>query len=498
MTPTVSIIFPHQLFQNNPCLDKHRRVFLVEDDLFFSYQKFHKMKLVLHRASMKFYADFLVHQGYRVTYIDHRDYGALETFFKRNLGDESVNEVHLCEPVDFLLSKRIQRAASSNNLKVVEYTTPAFMNDVSRNEDHLGKLKNHYRLGDFYKKQRILHGILVENGKPIGSSWSFDQENRKSLPKNYSAPIPSFPEENQYVKKAIAYVQECFSDHPGAVQPFLYPVTFDEAERLMYNFFEYRFNDFGPYQDALSSTQPFLNHSMLSSSINCGLLTPKFVVNEALAYCAENTIRLSSLEGFIRQIIGWREFIRAIYERHGTRQRTSNQWNSNYQLSGELLNQLKPLREVQQKVEKCGYAHHIERLMVLGNFFTLAEIHPDSVYNYFMQYYIDAYDWVMVPNVYGMSLHADGGIMSTKPYISSSNYLIKMGAKKENEWTGLWDALYWRFVYKHQEFFKANPRTTPMTFHLTRMSSEKLEEHLRKASEFIDRQMLYEKSARQF
>ena len=184
MTPAVSIIFPHQLFQNNPCLDKHRRVFLVEDDLFFSYQKFHKMKLVLHRASMKFYADFLVHQGYRVTYIDHRDYGTLETFFKRDLGDESVNEVHLCEPVDFLLSKRIQRAASSNNLKVVEYTTPAFMNDVSTNEDHLGKLKNHYRLGDFYKKQRILHGILVENGRPIGSSWSFDQENRKPLPKN--------------------------------------------------------------------------------------------------------------------------------------------------------------------------------------------------------------------------------------------------------------------------------------------------------------------------
>jgi deoxyribodipyrimidine photolyase-related protein len=444
---------------------------------------------------MKFYADFLMNQGYRVTYIDHLDYGKLGTFFKRDLSDESVQEVHLCEPVDFLLSKRIQKAAKDNNLKIVEYRTPAFINDTVINEEHLGKEKKHYRLGDFYKKQRVLHNILVENGKPKGDSWSFDHDNRKSLPKDYTAPFPNFPEENQYVKKAIAYVDELFSENPGQVHPFLYPVTFDEAKRLMYNFFEYRFHDFGPYQDALSSTQPFLNHSMLSSSINCGLLSPKFVVHEALDYCNENTIPLSSLEGFIRQIIGWREFIRAIYERHGTQQRNLNTWNSNHQLNGELLNQLKPLRELHQKVEKCAYAHHIERLMVFGNFFRLAEIHPDAVYNYFMQYYIDAYDWVMVPNVYGMSLHADGGIMSTKPYISSSNYLIKMGAKKDSDWAPLWDALYWRFVYKHQEYFKSNPRTKPMTFHLNRMSQDKLEEHLRRATRFIDQQTYWQKKA---
>jgi deoxyribodipyrimidine photolyase-related protein len=485
MTPTISIVFPNQIFRDNPCLDKHRRVFIVEDDLFFSYQRFHKMKLILHRASMKFYGDYLMNQGYRVTYIDHHDYKNLGTFFKRDLSEEGVVEVHFCEPVDYLLSQRIQRAAEENNLRIVEYPTPAFMNSRALNNEFLGKEKNHYRLGDFYKKQRLHYDILIENGKPIGGNWSFDDENRKTLPKNYQAPLPNFPEENQYVKKAIEYVEEVFKDHPGEVHPFLYPVTFDEADQLMENFFTFRFNDFGPYQDALSSTQPFLNHSILSSSINCGLLTPKEVVERTLLYTQNHEIRYSSLEGFIRQLIGWREFIRAIYERHGTEQRNANKWNAHNKLNGSVFNQVKPLREVQRKVDKCAYAHHIERLMVLGNFFTLAEIHPNAVYNYFMQYYIDAYDWVMVPNVYGMSLHADGGIMSTKPYISSSNYLTKMGAKKDSEWTTLWDALYWRFVHKHKAFFNSNPRTRTMTFHLDRMSAEKLNKHLHTANEFL-------------
>lgn len=488
MTTAVSIVFPHQIFQKNPCLDKHRRVFIVEDDLFYSYQKFHKMKLILHRASMKFYADYLMNQGYRVTYIDHADYKNLGTFFKRDLSDEQVKEIHFCEPVDFLLSKRIKRAAKENNLCISEYQTPSFINSSELNEEFLGKEKKHYRLGEFYKKQRLHHDILIENSQPTGGSWSFDEENQKTLPKDYLAPFPDFPEENQYVKKAIDYVEINFKQHPGEVHPFLYPVTFEEADQLMENFFVYRFNDFGPYQDALSSTQPFLNHSMLSSSINCGLLTPGQVVEKALLFAQENEVRFSSLEGFIRQIIGWREFIRAIYERHGTTQRNSNKWKAEYQINGAILEQIKPLQEVQRKVERCGYAHHIERLMVLGNFFTLAEIHPTAVYNYFMQYYIDAYDWVMVPNVYGMSLHADGGIMSTKPYISSSNYLTKMGAKKNAEWTVVWDALYWRFVYKHQDFFKANARTRPMTFHLDRMTTEKLNKHLEVANNFLKQQ----------
>jgi len=487
MTPAVTIIFPNQLFEQHPALDKHRRVFLLEDDLFFEYQPFHKMKLVLHRASMKFYHDYLVNQGYRVTYVDAADYRHFEDFARRNLSDEGVVEAHYCEPVDFLLEKRMEKGCAENKLKQVVYRTPAFLNTKSLNEEFLGKTSKHYRLGDFYKKQRLHHNVLLENGKPMGGSWSTDAENRKALPKNYLAPNPYFPTENQYVQRAIDYVNQHFPNNPGHVRPFLYPVTFEEANQALHNFLQFRFNDFGPYQDALSADQPFLNHSLLSSSINNGLLTPDKVVQSSIAFGLANNINYSSLEGFIRQIIGWREFIRGIYERHGVEQRNSNFLQANRNLNGKLLGELKPLKEVQRKVENCAYAHHIERLMVLANFFTLAEVHPDEVYNYFMTYYIDAYDWVMVPNVYGMGLFADGGLMSTKPYVSSSRYLVKMGAKNDSSWSLLWDALYWRFVFIHQDMLRANHRTRPMTYHINRMSKEKLEEHILRANNFLDR-----------
>ena len=487
MTPTVSIIFPHQIFEENPCLDKHRRTFLVEDDLFFSRQPFHKMKLVLHRATMKFYADYLTNKGYRVTYIDHDDYQSMERFFKRDLSDESVTEVHVCEPVDFLLSKRLKRYSDKYGLTLHTYETPNFFNTREQNESFLGKVKKNYRLGDYYKKQRLTHRILLDGDEPSGGAWSFDTENRKALPKGYIAPFPLFPHPNQYVTKAIDYVNEQFGNNPGEIQPFIYPVTFEEAKQLFDNFLEFRFHDFGPYQDALSSDQPFLNHSLISSSINCGLLSPLYVVEKATDYARTNQVSLPSLEGFIRQILGWREFIRAIYERHGVEQRNSNFWQSHNKLKGVVLEEIRPLSEIHRKAQRCAYSHHIERLMVLGNFFLLAEIDPDEVYNYFMTYYIDAYDWVMVPNVYGMSQFADGGMMATKPYISSSNYLLKMGATKSGDWKQLWDALYWRFLFIHRDFFEMNHRTKMMIYHLDKISPDRMNKIIKLSNQLLDR-----------
>jgi deoxyribodipyrimidine photolyase-related protein len=216
------------------------------------------------------------------------------------------------------------------------------------------------------------------------------------------------------------------------------------------------------------------------------LITPKYIVDEALRIHAEREIKYSSLEGFIRQIIGWREFIRAVYIRHGTKERNSNFWKSERKLSPSQLNKISLLQSVQQKAERYAYAHHIERLMILGNFMLLAELNPDEVYNYFMIYYIDAYDWVMVPNVYGMSQFADGGLISTKPYISSSNYLKKMGAKLDRETSEIWDALYWRFLYRNKAFFESNHRTKMMVYHLDKMSEERLNKLLSTANLFLE------------
>ncbi len=486
MTEEVSIVFPHQLFEHNPCLNKHRRVFLLEDDLFFNYQPFHKQKLVLHRASMKFYADFLANQDFRVTYIDYADYEDLEAFFKRDLSDEQVKKIHFCNPVDDYLSKRIRKWSRKLELEMVEHETPMFLNNYEDNEKALGKSKDYYRMADYYRHQRKRLDILVEEGKPLHGKWSFDADNRKKIPKNYQAPQPYIPQSNQYVNRAIEYVESEFPDHPGSVEEFIYPVTFEEARASLENFLDFRFDNYGPYQDALSENQPFLNHSLISSSLNNGLLTPDFVVEKALDTHREREVEYSSLEGFIRQVIGWREFIRAIYIRHGSKERTSNYWNNNRKMSPKQLQRIPLLKQVHQKAEKYAYAHHIERLMILGNFMLLAELHPDEVYNYFMTFYIDAYDWVMVPNVYGMSQFADGGLMSTKPYVSSSNYLKKMGAKMDKSAAEIWDALYWRFMYRNKAFFESNYRTKMMVSHLNRMSEQKLNETLHTANVFLE------------
>ena len=195
--------------------------------------------------------------------------------------------------------------------------------------------------------------------------------------------------------------------------------------------------------------------------MNVGLLSPQFVIDEALQFASKHEIPLNSLEGFIRQIIGWREFIRSVYELKGSKERTRNFWGFTRKIPASFWNGttgIEPIDLTIKKVLETGYCHHIERLMVLGNFMLLCEFDPDEVYRWFMELFIDAYDWVMVPNVYGMSQFADGGLMSSKPYISGSNYLMKMSNYPKGEWQEVWDALFWNFLDNQRAFFLKNPR----------------------------------------
>ncbi|MBW6481368.1 MAG: hypothetical protein K0B37_18230, partial [Bacteroidales bacterium] len=210
---------------------------------------------------------------------------------------------------------------------------------------------------------------------------------------------------------------------------------------------------------------------------------------EAMDYAAGNDIPLNSLEGFVRQIVGWREFIRAMYILKGREERTRNYWGFDRKIPSSFYTAetgIEPLDIVIKKVLRTGYCHHIERLMVLGNFMMLCEFDPDEVYQWFMEMFIDAYDWVMVPNVYGMSQFADGGIFATKPYISGSNYLMKMSDFKKGEWQKVWDGLFWRFMDKHREFFNKNPRMGMLIRTFDKMPAEKREEHLNHAESFLE------------
>ena len=251
---------------------------------------------------------------------------------------------------------------------------------------------------------------------------------------------------------------------------------------------DYRFQDFGFYEDAIVQKESYLNHSILSPLINSGLLQPIEVINKTLIFAQKNKIPLNSLEGFIRQIIGWREFIHGMYLYKGRFSRTQNFFNFTRKIPKSFYDGttgILPIDETIKKVLKTGYCHHIERLMVLGNFMLLCEFDPKEVYKWFMELFIDAYDWVMVPNIYGMSQFADGGTFATKPYLSGSNYLKKMSNYPSGDWEKIWDGLFWRFVGIQEEFFKKNPRASMMHYSFQKMDEDKKKTHLNNANEFL-------------
>lgn len=488
----VTLIFPHQLFRNSPALAVGRPVYLIEEPLFFSQYRFHQQKLVLHRASMQFYRQWLLEQGHTVQYIEHNDDRADVRALLRSLVAAEVSIFHCCELADDWLTRRLRRAAGP--AQIITHRSPAFLNSSADTAQLFPK--GRYFQTDFYKGQRMQRNLLLEQGKPLGGRWTFDDENRLKLPKEIPVPAMPLPLENQWVAAAKIYVQQYFGHHYGhAGAPFsdsrqarYYPTTFAEADAWLDHFLEQRLALFGPYEDALSQRHPVLFHSLLSPLLNTGLLTPQQVIDATLQYASQNEIPLNSLEGFIRQVVGWREYIRQVYEAEGRKQRTRNYWNFHRTIPASFYQGttgIAPIDAVIKKVQETGYAHHIERLMVLGNFFLLCEFHPDEVYRWFMELFIDSYDWVMVPNTYGMTQFADGGLMMTKPYISGSNYLMKMGDFAKGPWQEIWDGLFWRFMHVHRSFFLQNPRLGMLVRTFDKMPETKREAHLNVANEFL-------------
>ncbi|HGJ65343.1 TPA: cryptochrome/photolyase family protein [bacterium] len=487
---SISLVFPHQLFENNPCLNKQRITYIVEEYLYFRQYKFHKQKIAFHRSTMKFYENYLREKGYKVIYIDSlNDLSDVRNLI-HYLAKQGIKEINLCDVSDNRLEKRIRNECNSANISINIFESPLFLDTKEDIKDFFNKKRRFYQL-DFYKFQRKSHNILLgDDQKPIGGKWTFDNENRLKYPKDKIPPKVEFPKPNYFNKEAIIYTQKYFPDNYGKLNTdFNYPSTFSESKTWLQIFLKTRFAEFGPYEDAIVLKENILHHSALSPMLNIGLITPQFVINETLHYASKHKIPLNSLEGFIRQIIGWREFIRAVYEIKGNKERTRNYWGFTRKIPASFWNAttgIEPLDGTIKKLIETGYCHHIERLMLLGNFMLLCEFDPDDVYRWFMELFIDAYDWVMVPNVYGMSQFADGGLIATKPYISSSNYLIKMGDFNKGEWQSIWDGLFWRFINKHRNFFLQNPRLKMLVNIFDRMPKNKQKTHLNCAKRFLN------------
>jgi len=488
---SVTLVFPHQLFQLHPGLQINRSVYLVEEWLFFRQYNFHQQKLILHRASMKFYEQWLMNQQFKTLYIETSDERNDIRKLIQSLAKQEVKAIHIADVADCWLLKRIKESCQQYKIELIIHPSPAFLNTMDDVKDYFNH-RNTYFQTDFYTHQRKQRKILLEkDDKPIGGKWTFDAENRLKFPKKETVPSIHFPKESPFISEAKKYIATHFPGNYGSTNgPHFFVTGYKEAEDWLNDFIEHRFEKFGIYEDAIVTKESILHHSVLSPLINIGLLTPQQVLDKVLQQATLKNIPLNSVEGFVRQLIGWREFIRIVYEREGSKQRTTNYWKFKRKIPASFwtgTTGILPVDETIQKILKTGYCHHIERLMVLGNFMLLCEFDPDEVYQWFMELFIDAYDWVMVPNVYGMTQFADGGLMTTKPYISGSNYLMKMSDYEKGPWQQVWDGLFWRFMHVHRNFFLQNPRLGMLIKTFDKMTEEKQQQHLTNAEQYLQR-----------
>jgi deoxyribodipyrimidine photolyase-related protein len=451
------------LFEFNPVFSIEGSIYLVEEHLFFNQYNFHKQKIAFHRASMKYYERFLLKRGSSVTYIEAHEPEADIRILIHTLKDLGFESLLIVDPVDNWLLSRITNTCQKFKIELKILDSPMFLNNTQDLAHFFNPSKKKFFQTEFYKQERIKRKILIDDsGGPSGGQWTFDDENRKKFPKGKAVVKTEFPESDPYLLEAKAYTEQYFANNIGNLSETVnYPIGFKASEEWLDQFLEKRFAEFGDYEDAIIHKELLLNHSLLTPMLNIGLLTPQQIINKTLDYSNKNKIPLNSLEGFIRQIIGWREFMRGVYVTKGSEERVRNFWGFSRKIPKSFYDGttgIFPVDETIKKVLETGYCHHIERLMVLGNFMLICEFDPDEVYRWFMELFIDAYDWVMVPNVYGMSQFADGGLMSTKPYVSGSNYLMKMSDYPKGQWQEIWDALFWRFLDIHRVFFLKNPR----------------------------------------
>ncbi len=491
----LALILGNCLFPDHELLepDDETLFFMAEDKGLCTHYKYHKHKLILFLSAMRSHRDRLS-SNHSLEYHEltltsqHKSY---EDKLKEALVSHvEIEEIVTYDVEDHFFQRRIVEFCEKENIRLSVVDSPGFLTPKNKFKSYNDSARKPF-MQVFYKQQRKDLGILLEadGTSPIGGSWSFDEENRKKLPRQIS--IPQIPETNptHHTKAVSNLVNELFWDHPGSTENFRWATTREQVLELLNTFLKERFNQFGPYEDAIHSDHVFIFHSVLSPYINMGLITPDEVVNAALEFYQKNDTHFPSVEGFIRQIIGWREFIRGIYHEY------DGELNKNYFNHSRKMKDcwydgttgIPPLDDAIKKAKKHGYTHHIERLMVLGNIMLLCEIDPDEVYSWFMEMYVDSADWVMAPNVFGMSQFADGGIFATKPYIGGANYIKKMSNYGKGEWEEVVNGLYWRFIDENLETFAKNQRMSMMVATLRKMNSEKRERIFNAANSFIAR-----------
>lgn len=458
------LILPNLLFENDYFKNEHKDIknyILYEHPVYFGLRKkkmnFNKLKLVLHRASMKYFHDYLESKiqsksksksksktktkTQNVKYIDYN---------KKLSNEINKNDIiYMYDPVDREVISDLKKKIK--NLVILE--TPNFVTSVSELSEY-SKNKKRYFHNDFYKWQ--LKRLKIPHIKK-----SYDTENRKKLPKNIDiSNIPNLENvDNNYIKEAGKYINNDskLKKNYGNIN-LQFPVTHVTSKKWFDAFLNKKLEKYGTYQDAITQKSDTVFHSLLSPMINIGLLNPGYILSKIIDYYNKNKnkIKINNYEAFVRQLVGWREYQRMIYLFKYDDIVTKNFFNNKRLLTKDWYDGTTGIPIVDNSIKtafEIGYLHHIVRLMVMSNFMNICKIKPDDVYKWFMEFSIDSYEWVMIGNVYGMGMWSDGGLSMRKPYISSSNYLLKMSDYKKDEWSEIWTALYYNFLDSNRDYF---------------------------------------------
>ena len=466
--------------------------FMSEDYSLCTYEKHHKLKILHTLSSMRSYYDLLKNKHFKIHYYSHENKftESYENKLKILIKEIKAKKVYSFEIEDKPFELKMKKLFSKLKIKWEVVPSPMFLNSRNDFRLYLDTVKKPL-MGSYYKQNRIKFNLLVKDEKPIGGKWSFDRDNRKKLPPSITVPKRIKFKETIHTKNLKIFVNNQFKNHPGDIDNLWTPTTHSDAKKLLKSFVKDKLNLFGDYEDAVSQRDNFLFHSSLSPLINNGLITPKQIIEEIKR--TKKDIKINSLEGYIRQIIGWREFIRGIYQNYSEAMESSNFFNHNNKLTQDWYKGttgIPPLDHSIKNALKYGWTHHIERLMIVSSLMNLCEVKPKIVNKWFMEMFIDSSEWVMTPNVYGMGLFSDGGIFATKPYICGSSYYLKMMDFKKGEWCEIVDGLYWRFIEKNKKFFLTNPRLSMMVRVLEKMSLERKKRIISKANQFIKRYTL--------
>ena len=451
--------------------------------------KHHKKKIAFIFSAMRHFAQELSEKGYRVHYTQYDDPdngGSFTGELKRALAQLAPEKVIITEPSEYDVLQEVERWRADLDLTVEIRPDDRFLCTKNRFATWASDRKQ-LRMEYFYREMRREHNILMDGEAPTGGQWNYDADNRKPPKHGLEIPQTYISQPDSITQAVLELVETNFNDHFGDLQPFHFAVTAEQAQQALDQFISERLCHFGDYQDAMLQGEPWMYHSHLSFYINCGLLDPLKCIQQAESAYRNGHAPLNAVEGFIRQILGWREYVRGIYWLKMPNYAAVNHLAADRKLPDFFWTgktNMNCLRQCTLETKKNAHAHHIQRLMVIGNFALIAGLAPDEVNEWFWIVYADAYQWVELPNVSGMVLFADGGLLASKPYAASGAYINRMSdyckgcsykvSKKNGPDACPFNYLYWDFMLRHQQRFSNNPRMGMSYRTLSKMSPEKI------------------------